>query len=315
MSRGNKIWQASSRRNSPESIHSFRIHSTVSTEFTHFFSLICWLFIFSSMDFVDNNADSTFTAVFEIPGIKTSDISLHIVDGHLVVSGERRATYNIDATQQSEASAQNTAENANQEPKFLIPIQELRFGNFRRAVRIPEGLKVRFSWNVRYQPSTHIFFRPYQSATRLRVCFYFYRNQKSKPASMKACWQSHGPKYLLQPYAQDGPPARAPLLQVPPCSNLDILFASEKKGEFINSAPFLSLFPTLSFSRMPQICHGYSHMGSHILIIYFMHFFFFFLVIIQIHIDTVRLGLCRYVFLFSSSFRGHFYWRTLLGCI
>ena len=89
------------------------------------------------MDFVDNPADSTFTAVFEIPGIKTSDISLHIVDGHIIVSGERRPPYNI--TEQTE---EGTAENGNREPKLFIPIQELRFGTFRRAVRIPEGLKV-----------------------------------------------------------------------------------------------------------------------------------------------------------------------------
>jgi HSP20 family molecular chaperone IbpA len=92
------------------------------------------------MDFVDDPADSSLTAVFEIPGIKTSDISLHIVDGHLVVSGERRPTYNT--TQQSEARPQNTAEGGVQEPRLFIPIQELRFGTFRRAVRIPEGLKV-----------------------------------------------------------------------------------------------------------------------------------------------------------------------------
>ena len=72
----------------------------------------------------------------------------------------------------------------------------------------------------------------------------------------------------------------APQLEPPYCRYRPAVISiscshPEKKGEFINSAPFLSLFPTLSFSRMPQICHGYSHMGSHILIIYFMHFFFF----------------------------------------
>ena len=104
------------------------------------------------MDFVDDPAESSLTAVFEIPGIKTSDISLHIVDGHIVVSGERRATYNI--TQQAETTTQDAAENGSQEPKLVIPIQELRFGSFRRAVRIPEGLKVSFPLHLRFQ-STH----------------------------------------------------------------------------------------------------------------------------------------------------------------
>jgi len=91
------------------------------------------------MDFIDDPAESILTAVFEMPGIKTNDISLHISDGHLVLSGERRPTYNT--TQQSEAVPQVTAGNGVQAPKLAIPIQELRFGSFRRAIRIPEDLK------------------------------------------------------------------------------------------------------------------------------------------------------------------------------
>jgi len=91
------------------------------------------------MDFIDDPAQSTLTAVFEIPGIKTNEISLHILDGHLVVLGERRPTYN--ATQRPETSSHNTAENSIQGPKLTIPIQELRFGAFRRAIRVPDNLK------------------------------------------------------------------------------------------------------------------------------------------------------------------------------
>ena len=126
------------------------------SEYTPRYVRICYIFhssahffYISSMDFIDNPSDSTFTAVFEIPGIKTNDISLHIVDGHIVVSGERRPPYNI--TQQSDATSQGTAEGGNQEPKLLIPIQELRFGTFRRAVRIPEGLKVSVALHVYFQ--------------------------------------------------------------------------------------------------------------------------------------------------------------------
>ena len=97
--------------------------------------------IFSSMDLIDNPAESIFTAVFEIPGLKASDISLHILEGHLVVLGERRIPYNI--TQQSEGSSQDAEGNGSQAPKLTtIPVQELRFGTFRRAVLVPEGLKV-----------------------------------------------------------------------------------------------------------------------------------------------------------------------------
>lgn len=98
--------------------------------------------IFSSMDLIDDPVDSNLTAVFEIPGIKTSDISLHILEGHLIVMGERRSSYNT--TQQIELPSQDTAENGISAPKRSIPIRELRFGTFRRSVPVPDGLKVSF---------------------------------------------------------------------------------------------------------------------------------------------------------------------------
>ena len=122
------------------------------------------------MDLIDNPAESILTAVFEIPGMKTSDISLHILEGHLVVLGERRPPYNI--TQQSEGSSQDTEGNGTQR-LTTIPIQELRFGAFRRAVLVPEGLKV--------------------SLPLLRTCqasstdSTLYRNQRLRLASTKVC--------------------------------------------------------------------------------------------------------------------------------
>jgi hypothetical protein len=108
------------------------------------------------MDLIDDPAESILIVVFEIPGVKTNDISLHILDGHLVVLGERRRTYNT--TQKSEALPQDTAGNGTQAPN--LPIQELRFGAFRRAIRIPENLKVRVPLHLHSQSSTytpHIF--------------------------------------------------------------------------------------------------------------------------------------------------------------
>lgn len=132
------------------------------------------------MDLIDDPVESIITAVFEIPGIKTNDISLHISDGYLVVSGERRATYNIT---QPEVSPQETAEDGTQAPKLIIPIQELRFGTFRRAVRIPDGLKVRVP--ILNPPRTlHI---PSLSFSIELTQYYFYRRQKSKLASTKVC--------------------------------------------------------------------------------------------------------------------------------
>ena len=98
------------------------------------------------MDFIDDPDESIITAVFEVPGIKTNDISLHISEGHLVLSGKRRAVYNI--TQQSEALPQDTSGNVIQASNLSIPIQELRYGSFRRAIKIPEGVKVRTSFSI-----------------------------------------------------------------------------------------------------------------------------------------------------------------------
>ena len=123
-----------------------------------FFTPLLTFFSSSSMDLIDDPAESVLTVVFEIPGVKTNDISLHILDGHLVVLGERRPAYNT--TEKSEALPQDTAGNGTQAPNLTIPIQELRFGAFRRAIRIPENLKVRVPLHLHSQSSTytpHIF--------------------------------------------------------------------------------------------------------------------------------------------------------------
>lgn len=122
------------------------------------------------MDLIDDPAESILTAVFEIPGIKTNDVSLRIIDGHLVVLGERRAPYNT--TQRSEPLPQDTSESGISASQTVIPIQELRFGTFRRAIRVPEGLKV-FS------------FPSYLSFGKWLT--WSFRNQTSKLVSTKAC--------------------------------------------------------------------------------------------------------------------------------
>lgn len=114
--------------------------------------LLCLTFFPPSMDFIDDPTESILTAVIEIPGIKTNDISLHISNGLLVVLGERRPAYRDNATQQSEALPQDTAGNSIQAPKLIIPIQELRYGTFRRTIRIPESLKVSFRYIFTLNP-------------------------------------------------------------------------------------------------------------------------------------------------------------------
>ena len=151
------------------SVDPLRIHSTVCQNITSFSRLLL-NFFFYSMDIIDDPSESILTAVFEIPGIKTNDISLHISEGHLVVLGERRPTYNT--TQQSEVSPQHSTENSNQAPKVTIPIQELRFGRFRRTIRIPDGLKVRVPLHLHSQFSTptSLSFSPFSNG--LTRCFF-----------------------------------------------------------------------------------------------------------------------------------------------
>ncbi|KAF8958942.1 HSP20-like chaperone [Flammula alnicola] len=107
------------------------------------------------MDLVDDPTSSKFTAFFELPGIKSTDISLQIRDNHLVVFGERSPPQ-LSAAQR-EALPQNPIATANalesgemetddqhkevplQRPR--LPVQELRYGTFQRAIRVPDGIK------------------------------------------------------------------------------------------------------------------------------------------------------------------------------
>ncbi|TEB26811.1 HSP20-like chaperone [Coprinellus micaceus] len=112
------------------------------------------------MDLVDDPTTNTLIAIFELPGIKTGDITLQIRDGNLIIMGERRpppAVQQALATRQSsnlprnpisaadslargemDAESDDTAGTAR---SISVTIHELRFGQFYRAIPIPTGLK------------------------------------------------------------------------------------------------------------------------------------------------------------------------------
>ncbi|VDB85171.1 unnamed protein product [Peniophora sp. CBMAI 1063] len=69
------------------------------------------------------------TALFELPGLKNSDINVNVTrDGKLTVSGERRAPdYPSDVQRRGE----------------LYPVQEFKYGRFERSISIPPGIESR----------------------------------------------------------------------------------------------------------------------------------------------------------------------------
>jgi HSP20 family molecular chaperone IbpA len=90
------------------------------------------------MDLIDDPSSSKLTAVFEIPGIKTNDISLHIRDGCLIVQGERKNPYPKNAQVTTSLNEEMEIEG---QSSIKVPIQELRFGTFYRSIRVPSGIK------------------------------------------------------------------------------------------------------------------------------------------------------------------------------
>lgn len=104
-----------------------------------------------------NNPDSpNITATFELPGVKISDLSISVKQGMLLIQGERHPRYSsrrhpslrgyppaeggemdVDSPEASQARAQADAR--------FFPVQELRYGSFRRAIRLPTGADVSLS--------------------------------------------------------------------------------------------------------------------------------------------------------------------------
>jgi len=78
------------------------------------------------MDIWDNPDSPSVTATLELPGLKKEEISLLIQDGSLVIWGERRSRL---------ASADTI-------PSKNFPIQEVKYGKFRRVIPLPQGAQV-----------------------------------------------------------------------------------------------------------------------------------------------------------------------------
>jgi HSP20 family protein len=108
------------------------------------------------MELFDDPESSIITAQVEVPGMKTSDVSLQIQEERLVVSGERRPTLAVgerrngdeapvqpatDSGTQTPVPAGNTPNTPTPHPN-KFPVQELKYGKFLREICIPTGLRV-----------------------------------------------------------------------------------------------------------------------------------------------------------------------------
>ena len=90
---------------------------------------------FRSMMIHDSPTSTHISAHFELPGLQTTDIDVHVtLDGRLIVSGERRAPLEFTAPQ---------ASRERKSPQVLFPVSEFRFGRFERVVNVPPGIEVR----------------------------------------------------------------------------------------------------------------------------------------------------------------------------
>ena len=77
------------------------------------------------MDLCEDPNSQTITACLELPGIKPTDVEIQLHDDKLTVSGNR------PAPSLSDSGAQ-------------YPVQELKYGAFRRSIDLPMGIQVGF---------------------------------------------------------------------------------------------------------------------------------------------------------------------------
>ncbi|KAF7343429.1 SHSP domain-containing protein [Mycena venus] len=102
------------------------------------------------MELYDNPDSANIVATFELPGVKISDLSISVKQGVLLIHGERRARYiphrhpSVRGHSQAQAEAgdmdvDSPTSSESAAHARLFPLEELRYGEFRRAIRLPPG--------------------------------------------------------------------------------------------------------------------------------------------------------------------------------
>ena len=106
------------------------------------------------MELWDDGDSPLVTAVFEVPGLRPEDVALDVLDGRLVVSGERRQQdfrarpkTSIPGTHSSSESERGSgvcvrASEATLAHAGVLHVRELKYGFFRRVVAVPAGCTV-----------------------------------------------------------------------------------------------------------------------------------------------------------------------------
>ncbi|EIW53516.1 uncharacterized protein TRAVEDRAFT_60922 [Trametes versicolor FP-101664 SS1] len=83
------------------------------------------------MELWDDGESATITALFELPGLGPDQVLLDVVDGRLVVQGERRPL-RLSAADPERVQTPTETSGSSQ-------IRELKYGTFRRAISVPAG--------------------------------------------------------------------------------------------------------------------------------------------------------------------------------
>ncbi|KAM6501103.1 HSP20-like chaperone [Amanita muscaria] len=93
------------------------------------------------MDIMDDPNSRKVVAVFELPGVRSDELTVSVHDGVMHLNGKRSARtpqeYGIRPTFQDDSTEQNGAPVNETQYKT----QELRYGLFKREVVLPEGVK------------------------------------------------------------------------------------------------------------------------------------------------------------------------------
>ncbi|KAG7445185.1 HSP20-like chaperone [Guyanagaster necrorhizus] len=80
-------------------------------------------------------------ATFEIPGVRASDMNLSIVDGHLIIQGERRSRFTANGSADTDTRPDGGVSSTDimdtdSKPSIQFPVRELRYGRFYRSFKL-----------------------------------------------------------------------------------------------------------------------------------------------------------------------------------
>ncbi|TFK78692.1 hypothetical protein K466DRAFT_668356, partial [Polyporus arcularius HHB13444] len=96
------------------------------------------------MELWDDGNSAVVTAVFELPGMGPDEVSVDVVDGRLIVSGERRQRA-LSKASTAHGHTGTRSEDEDASPLVgrsgILQVRELKYGFFRRVLSVPTGCK------------------------------------------------------------------------------------------------------------------------------------------------------------------------------